>query len=183
MCSVPTIHAKQSLRAYASLAHRLGLRGLKHNFKQSPLAYPHHYSAASALFQEHGAAMKALSSVLLTQLTQLLTEDSSLMYELYDLQVVAQVKEPYSFWRKFLKKRQASWERQYDSTMEQRSHLPLRRSSNLLSLMDTNDGVALRVILKARKVKADETGESTQARERMLCYYFQRVLQPPIGPE
>merc|ERR1719491_1724276 len=43
--------------------------------------------------------------------------------------------------------------------------------------MDVNDGVALRVILKARKLDLDESDDTTRGRERILCYYIHHFLR------
>eukprot|EP00529_Nitzschia_sp_RCC80_P015384 CAMPEP_0113517036 /NCGR_PEP_ID=MMETSP0014_2-20120614/41966_1 /TAXON_ID=2857 /ORGANISM="Nitzschia sp." /LENGTH=694 /DNA_ID=CAMNT_0000414049 /DNA_START=371 /DNA_END=2456 /DNA_ORIENTATION=+ /assembly_acc=CAM_ASM_000159 len=170
-----TLTAKDSLRIYASLAQRLGLQRLKSNLESNAfrILYPRQYSAASALFVEHGMAMNAVSAFLENQLTRLLLEDRSLMYELDDLRVVSRVKEPYSFWKKLLKKRRtSSWSQGRDETA-----MPMPTSMNKeLSITEVNDGVALRVILHARKLNEDETLESLRARERMLCYYVQKQI-------
>ncbi|KAG7356833.1 (p)ppGpp synthetase I SpoT/RelA domain containing protein [Nitzschia inconspicua] len=187
--SEATLNAKDSLRVYATLAQRLGLHRLKTQLEATSfrILYPRQYSAATTLFQEHGTAMRAVSSFLSTQLQQMLAEDGSLMYELEDLQVVARVKEPYSFWRKLLKKRWTGLARNsVDSSSDDRIDvLPVSRPSKDISVIDVNDGVALRVILKARKIGADETDETTRSRERMLCYYIQRIILsrwPAVDP-
>lgn len=171
-----TLTAKDSLRIYASLAQRLGLQRLKTNLESNAfrILYPRQYSAASTLFLEHGVAMNAVSKYLENQLTRLLVDDRYLMSELEDLQVTSRVKEPYSFWKKLLKQRGKS-----------RKHIDMLRSSAMslqassakeLLITEVNDGVALRVILKARKLNEDETIESLRMRERLLCYYVQKQI-------
>jgi ppGpp synthetase/RelA/SpoT-type nucleotidyltranferase len=167
-----TLNAKDSLRVYATLAERMGLHRLKSQLEANAfrILYPRQFSAASTLFHEHGAAMKAVSNFLSNQLKQLLVEDSSLMYELEDLQVMARVKEPYSFWKKLLKRR-------LDPMPGTEGSSRLARPAKELSVMEINDGVALRVILKGRKLEPGESDEITRGRERMLCYYVQRVVR------
>jgi len=54
---------------------------------------------------------------------------------------------------------------------------PLRRTRRRnVSLLDVPDVVALRVILKAKKLDPAESDETTQAREELLCSYVQRSL-------
>jgi GTP pyrophosphokinase len=50
-------------------------------------------------------------------------------------------------------------------------------TSSELSLFDVNDGIAVRIILRARKWSLDEPDETTRARERLLCYYVQQLLR------
>jgi ppGpp synthetase/RelA/SpoT-type nucleotidyltranferase len=169
-----TLTARDSLRIYSPLAERMGLHRLKAQLEALgfQVSYPRQYSAASTLFRQHGDAMEAISSFLSNKLKQLLYEDPSLMYELEDLQVVSRVKEPYSFWKKLLKKRLAP--ANVESTTKSQD---LVRPSQALSVLEVNDGVAMRVILKARKLDTDESDETTRSRERMLCYYVQRLVR------
>jgi ppGpp synthetase/RelA/SpoT-type nucleotidyltranferase len=54
---------------------------------------------------------------------------------------------------------------------------PLRRTRRRnVSLLDVPDVVALRVILKAKKLDPAESDETTQAREELLCSYVQQSL-------
>ena len=192
-----TLTAKDSLQMYASLSEQMGLHRLHSQLeaKAFRILYPRQYSASSVLFQEHGTAMNAISGFLSNQLKQLLCEDLSLMYELENLEVISRVKEPYSFWKKLLKKRSASIAASADNNKQvidnddnenrvvrnsERNNGPQRqmmRSAPDLSILDVNDGVALRVIFKARKFHADEPVETTRERERMLCYYIHHVLR------
>lgn len=173
-----TVTAKDSLRLFAALAHRLGLQRLKSNLEANAfrILYPRQYSAASTLFHEHEMGMKAVSAFLQDQLTHLLIEDRSLMYELQNLQIASRVKEPYSFWKKLLKKRvtaNASIGFDDSSTSLARPTTTAKE----LSVAEVNDGVALRVILKARKLEKDESEESIRGRERLLCYHVQKLVR------
>jgi ppGpp synthetase/RelA/SpoT-type nucleotidyltranferase len=171
--------AKESLRVYASLSHRLGLHQLQtqleaHAFR---VLYPRQYSAASALFLEHGMSMTAISMWLTNKLEKMLRDDLSLMYELEHVQVLSRVKEPYSFWKKLLRNRLESSSGNGERCGTKSSHRVLVKQPKELSIMDINDGVALRVILKARKLHRDESDDTTRARERMLCYYVQDLVR------
>lgn len=171
--------AKESLRVYANLSNRLGLHRLQTQLEARAfqVLYPRQYSAASALFHEHGTSMTAISLWLTNKLEKMLREDSSLMYELEDVQVLSRVKEPYSFWKKLMKNRIVSSPVNDDSTMAGNTQRFLAKQAKGLSIVAVNDGVALRVILKARKLHGDESDETTRARERMLCYYVQDLVR------
>jgi ppGpp synthetase/RelA/SpoT-type nucleotidyltranferase len=191
-----TLAAKDSLQMYANLSEQMGLHRLHSQLeaKAFRILYPRQYSASSVLFQEHGTAMNAISGFLSNQLKQLLCEDLSLMYELENLEVISRVKEPYSFWKKLLKKRNASIaasaninkqvidnddneNRVVRNSEQNASQRQMMRSAPDLSILDVNDVVALRVIFNARKLHADEPVETTRERERMLCYYIHHVLR------
>lgn len=192
-----TLAAKDSLQMYANLSQQMGLHRLQTQLeaKAFRILYPRQYSASSILFQEHGAAMNAISGFLSNQLEQMLCEDLSLMHELENLEVASRVKEPYSFWKKLLKKRIHSVampteedNHQCIDSIDIKSCLvkssepygPQRemiRSATDLSILEVNDGVALRVILKARKIHVDEPAETTRARERILCYYIHHMVR------
>ena len=192
-----TLTAKDSLKMYANLSQQMGLHRLHSQLESKAfrILYPRQYSASSALFQEHGAAMNAISGFLSNQLNQMLCEDLSLMYELENLEVVSRVKEPYSFWKKLLKSRigpivlSANNDEQcVDSNDGKSSCSIVKRSENSvqpqvirtspdLSILDVKDGVALRVIFKARKLHMDESPQTTLERERMLCYYIHRMVR------
>merc|ERR1711939_523721 len=111
---------------------------------------------------QKGESMQAVSTFLASQVTKMLHEDQSLMSQLEDLEINSRVKEPDSFWKKLLSKRKKQ------STMGRRIVLT---PTNHISVIDVQDGVALRVILKARKLTPEESIETTRSRERMLCYY------------
>ena len=193
-----TLTARDSLKMYANLSQQMGLHRLHSQLeaKAFRILYPRQYSASSALFQEHGAAMNAISGFLSNQLNQMLSEDLSLMYELEHLEVASRVKQPYSFWKKLLKTRIGtvalsasndqtlvdSNEDKTSTSIVRRSESPdvqsqVIRSSSDLSILDVNDAVALRVIFKARKLHADESPETTRERERILCYYIHHMVR------
>jgi len=190
--------AKDSLQLYANLSQQMGLYRLRSQIeaKAFRILYPRQFTASSTLFQEHGAAMEAISAYLSNQLKQLLYDDRSLMFELENLQVLSRVKEPFSFWKKLLKRRFLPTTvtvnnegkdniRGANQSRSQPQFQLMRSSTTKLSIMDVNDGVALRVILKARKLDVDESDDTTRGRERILCYYIHHLLRsqwPEIDP-
>ena len=161
--------ARHSMKVYASLASRLGIHRLKSQIEalSFQILYPKQYQAVSTLFQEKGKTMNAVSKFLATEISQMLYQDQSLMSQLADLQVTVRVKEPYSFWKKLLRKRLA----------EREKTRSLSASDSKLSLLDVQDGVALRVILSARQWTSNETRDAQRSRERMLCYYVHHLIR------
>ena len=106
------------------------------------------------------------------------------------LQVSSRVKEPYSFWKKMLKTK-AKEQKEHrllhgaPSSSSSSSSWSGSRTSNL-SLAQVQDGIALRVILKAKKESPEESEQTTRAREKLLCYYAQHLIRkqfPPIEGE
>jgi ppGpp synthetase/RelA/SpoT-type nucleotidyltranferase len=163
--------ARESIRVYANLAQRLGMHRLKSQLESLSfrILYPRQFSAVSTLFRQKGESMNAVSSYLSAQISNMLREDQSLMVQIEDLQISARVKEPYSFWRKLLKKRLGQSASPTDGS--------LLHPSSEISIIEVQDGVALRVILKARKWESGETDDSRRSRERMLCYYVHHLIR------
>jgi (p)ppGpp synthase/HD superfamily hydrolase len=91
------------------------------------------------------------------------------------------VKEPYSLWKKLLKLRYPDSNTSSPSLKGSSETLVGTTESSSfsseLSLLDVQDGIAVRVVLRARKWTPDEPEETTRARERLLCYYVQAILR------
>jgi ppGpp synthetase/RelA/SpoT-type nucleotidyltranferase len=163
--------ARESMRVYANLAQRLGMHRLKSQLESLSfrILYPRQFSAVSTMFRQKGESMNVLSNYLSAQISNMLHQDPSLMAQLEDLQISARVKEPYSFWRKLLKKRLDQSTSATDGS--------LLHPSSEISIIEVQDGVALRVILKARKWDPEETDDDRRSRERMLCYYVHHLIR------
>jgi len=106
------------------------------------------------------------------------------MSQVEGLDVSCRVKEPYSFWKKLLKKKVTQPlqpalsgvdDEQSDTTGSPRT--PLLSRSASLSVTEVNDGIALRVILQPKNWSADESDENAQTRERLLCYYAHHLIR------
>lgn len=169
--------AREAMRIYAPLAQRLGMHRLKAMIEERAfrLQYRRQYRAVSSLYHETGKVMQSVSSYLQTHVQQILHNDEALVAQLKTLQVVARVKEPYSFWRKVLNQRIKGLLKPSSSPAEGGPDgEPQRRT---LSITHVNDVVALRVILTARKLEPDEPDDVTRAREQMLCYYVQHLIR------
>jgi ppGpp synthetase/RelA/SpoT-type nucleotidyltranferase len=163
--------ARESMRIYANLAQRLGMYRLKSQLESLSfrILYPRQFSLVSTMFRQKGESMNVVSSYLSAQISNMLHEDQSLMAQLEDLQISARVKEPYSFWRKLVKKRLDQSKSATDGS--------LLHPSTEISIIEVQDGVALRVILKARKWEPEEIDDDRQSRERMLCYYIHHLIR------
>ena len=165
--------ARGTMRIYANLAQRLGMHRLKSELESRAfmMLYPKQYAAVSILFQQDGDSMRAVSAYLTSQIKDLISRDTSLLSQLDTIDVTSRVKEPYSFWKKLLRKRLA---RRKANNMQQKSLLS--SASSELSTTDVLDSIALRVVFKASKLTIDETDSETRARERIICYYIQDLI-------
>ena len=170
--------ARSALYIYAPLAQRLGLHVLKTQLESKAfgILYPRQYKAALSLFERQGGSMRAVSQFLQQQVIQLLQRDRTLAG--VDITVTTRVKEPYSFWKKLIRKslgRGAGTGRsmvlRFDSDFTRRE---------LASVLAVRDGVALRVILNSR-----DQGESTEERrdnEQLFCYHVHQLIRA-VFPE
>ena len=168
--------ARGAMRIYANLAQRLGMHRLKSELESRAfmVLYPRQYSAVSILFHQDGDSMRAVSSYLTAKVKDLLSRDSSLLSQLDAIEVTSRVKEPYSFWKKLLRKRRAR-------NRENKQNSLLSSTSSELSTMEVLDAIALRVIFKAQKWTPDESDSETRSRERLICYYIQHLLALGLG--
>lgn len=179
--------AREALRVYAPLAQRLGMQQLKAKIEDAAfqVLYRRQYNAASALYEHSGSSLKAMSRYLEGEIGHVLLQDEQLMSQLEDLQITSRVKEPYSAWKKLVKKKFAkpAFHLPDSSSSSSTGAMTLANAnkagrSSELSMVDIPDSVALRVILRARKYTPEEPDEVTRGRERFLCYYVQRLIQP-----
>ena len=197
--------ARQALRVYAPLAQRLGMQRLKAKIEDAAfrILYRKQFRVAEGLYHQSGPALKAMSRYLETQITQALLSHPQLMGQVEALHVTSRVKEPYSSWKKLLKT-QLKLKLRLPSSVDNNSRQSSSLSSSVvlssraaraqqgqrqqsssspsstkrqLSLVDVQDAVALRVILKARKLTDDEPPEVTLQREKVLCYVVQHILR------
>jgi ppGpp synthetase/RelA/SpoT-type nucleotidyltranferase len=162
--------AKEAMRVYSPLAGRLGMYRLKSRLDEEAfrILYRRQYNAVSSLYLESGAAMEAVSNILRTKISVALQQDESLMMQLEGLEVSSRVKQPYSFWKKLLKKRTGGL-----SIVDRRAIT----NDSTLSIAQVQDGIALRVIIQAKKWTENEPLEEIRARERFFCYYVQHQIR------
>ena len=174
---------REALHVYAPLAQRLGMQRLKAKLDDRAfrIMYRRQYDVVSSLYQENGAEMALVSSDVSSHIEQVLRQTPSLMEHLEDLKVTSRVKEPYSLWKKLLRLRYSGTKSPTPSLVGSTDSLvgatESSSSSSELSLLDVKDGIAVRVILRAKKQPSDEPEETIRARERLLCYYVQQLLR------
>ena len=179
--------AQEAIMVYATLAQRLGMHQLKAKIegKAFQILYQRQYRAVSSVYRQSGEAMRTIRSYLSNEIDGLLREDDSLMAHIDYLQVSSRVKEPYSFWKKMLKTKAKQNKEDLlldaSTTASTASSFSGSRTSNL-SLAQVQDGIALRVILKAKKASPGESEETTRAREKLLCYYVQYLIRKQFPP-
>eukprot|EP00546_Thalassionema_frauenfeldii_P000198 CAMPEP_0178936764 /NCGR_PEP_ID=MMETSP0786-20121207/25360_1 /TAXON_ID=186022 /ORGANISM="Thalassionema frauenfeldii, Strain CCMP 1798" /LENGTH=661 /DNA_ID=CAMNT_0020615215 /DNA_START=89 /DNA_END=2075 /DNA_ORIENTATION=+ len=184
-------NAREALRVYAPLAQQLGMQDLKAEIEDCAfrILYRRQYRAATALYyqSDHGVSMEGVSIFLRRDVTRLLLNDKKLVNELEDIRITSRVKEMFSSWKKLVRKR---FKRVTASKKlpegAPRETAALSTTNQGLSLTDLKDGVALRVVLRARKYTEFEADEVTRAREQLLCYYAQHLIRnkwPVLSPE
>jgi ppGpp synthetase/RelA/SpoT-type nucleotidyltranferase len=166
--------ANDAIRVYAPLSQRMGMQRLKAKLEESAfkVLYRRQYQAATALYRQNSFTLNELCQYLENHIAHLLLSDQRLMSQLEDLKISSRVKEPYSLWKKLVRKRFfRSYKPDFSSESDKQSS-----SNSELSLFDINDAVALRVILKAKRNHPQESDESLTYREKLLCYYIQQLL-------
>lgn len=174
--------AREAMRVFSVLSERLGMHRLKAKIEERAFSilYKRQYRAVSTLYENSGLPMKKLSDHLLRSLTKSLHSDEALMSQLADLRITARVKEPFSFWKKLLKRKERR-KLAPNSAIELSSSSRLKKSSEYssgnISINELHDGIALRVIIQARRWSDDESDESLRAREHLLCYYVQKLIR------
>jgi len=180
--------ARTAMRIFAPLSQQLGMHHLHAVIEDRAfqILYRRQYEVVSSMYDATSYCMERLSHYLLEQISNTLRNDDDFMYQIEDLQVTSRVKEPFSFWKKLLKKRGDNFralKQQPDYGISESgeegsgSRTPPSPTSSSLVFADVQDIVALRVILKARKLTPDEPDESTRAREQVLCYYAQHLIR------
>jgi len=145
--------SREALHIYAPLASRLGMHRLKNELEGAAfrILYPRQYKAVHQ--QQDDSTSESMQEVLETiqsKMTQLLQHDPEFQKNVESFHVSARVKEPYSLWRKMLA-------RGYNHVLQ------------------VPDALALRIVLTAKPLTADEPIEVTEAREKALCYYAQQL--------
>lgn len=158
---------REALSIFAPLASRLGMHRLKNELEGAAfrILYRRQYEAVHSLRQRRGGesnnnigeSMRQVLDEVKTEMTGMLESDEEFQKQVEDFEVTARVKEPYSMWKKMLRLG-------YDHVLQ------------------VPDALALRIILKAKKLASDEPVAVTRARERALCYYAQKLCQDRWRP-
>lgn len=153
---------------YAPIASRLGMHRLKNELEGHAFQIHHkrQYERVAAFTSElispHGpTAQEAMNNVLehvQGEMIEMLENDEHFPSLVKDFSVTARVKEPYSLWRKMMK-------------------------HSYRHIWEVPDAIALRIVLCAKRMSADEPLETVRARERALCYYAQRLCTDRWAPD
>jgi len=152
---------KEALHVYAPLASRLGMHRLKNELEDAGfrILYRRQYETVTALTQQvrndqqSGSISESMNQVMARvqqDMTSMLEQDGVFASAVDSFSVTARVKEPYSLWKKMLVKR-------FDH------------------ILDVPDAIAVRIVLNAKPLSSDESDQTTEARERALCYYAQKL--------
>lgn len=167
--------AREALYIYAPLAERLGMHRLKSELENTAfrVLYRRQYNTALALYAKSGAAIESVTDFITKAIDDLLKNDPWLAPQLERLTVASRVKKPYSLWKKILKARlSGSTTPSSDINSRALSH----GMHENLSITSVLDAVAIRVIIKSKKMRGDESKRELESREEFLCYYIQNRL-------
>ena len=175
--------AREGLQVYGSFAEQLGLPGLKARIEDAAfrILYQRQYATVKSMMMSsyHGpqSSMQGTATFLEAHIKAALYADDLLRSQEAEVFVTSRVKEPFSLWKKLVKKRGEKL-RTLGSKTETRSSLVLKNgSSSQVPTSLVPDFVALRVVLNVNKVSPHESPEATKAREQLLCYYIQEKIQ------
>lgn len=148
--------AKEALKVHAVLSQRLGFYVLKSALEDSAfhILYPRQYDRVQSILDVQREGLEAVFDSVNRKIKDVLLEDSTLISHVDSIQITGRIKEPYSMWRKILRKR----------------------------CEKVADTVALRVVLSAKKKTPNEDEEVTSARNRALCYYVQEMCMRTYAP-
>jgi ppGpp synthetase/RelA/SpoT-type nucleotidyltranferase len=168
--------AREALYVYAPLAGRLGMHRLKGELENAAfmVLYTRQYHSVMQIYERSGSAIQSVTDYLCESIESVLKHDTWLSPQLERLTVTSRVKKPYSLWRKLLKLRKRSYFT--SSTSKHDSAMSLLNDPNSLTITLVQDAIAVRVIVKAKRLCDDEKEEDIQSREEFLCYYAQNRL-------
>eukprot|EP00568_Trieres_chinensis_P019171 CAMPEP_0183326774 /NCGR_PEP_ID=MMETSP0160_2-20130417/83085_1 /TAXON_ID=2839 ORGANISM="Odontella Sinensis, Strain Grunow 1884" /NCGR_SAMPLE_ID=MMETSP0160_2 /ASSEMBLY_ACC=CAM_ASM_000250 /LENGTH=688 /DNA_ID=CAMNT_0025494831 /DNA_START=108 /DNA_END=2174 /DNA_ORIENTATION=+ len=161
--------AREALNIYAPLASQLGMHRLKNELEGAAfrILYRRQFHWVTSLGQQHmthlshktfGESLQVVLDEVTKQVTDVLRDDATFCKYAEQFVVSARVKEPFSLWKKMLK-------------------------TGTTNILDIPDSLALRVVLRGRKLSEDEDNEATLARDRALCYYVQRKCVDRFRPQ
>jgi GTP diphosphokinase / guanosine-3',5'-bis(diphosphate) 3'-diphosphatase len=158
---------REALSIYAPLASRLGMHRLKNELEGAAfrILYRRQYEAVNSLHQRRGGTSDNNSGQSMRNVLEEVKNEMAIMFgsddefdkQVESFEITARVKEPYSMWKKMLRLG-------YDHVLQ------------------VPDALAIRIVLKAKKLESDEPSEVTRARERALCYYAQKLCQERWRP-
>jgi len=162
---------REALHIYAPLASQLGMHRLKNELEgiAFKILYPRQYKAVTSLADQPrtfsaghqtihiGQSMKNVLGGVTDQVREMLASDPAFAKYAENVVVTARVKEAYSMWQKMLR-------------------------NKAKHILEIPDALALRIVFDAKKSTPDEDAAVTQARERALCYYAQKLCMERWRP-
>jgi len=149
-------------------------RGIPVSNSESPLFFADFEPIRMTNSDSIDAGMKSVLEDITSRAKRILQEDETMMEHVSELKITARIKEPYSLWRKLLSI--------HAENVATAKAAPNRRKRPVLSVLQVPDAVALRVILRARKLTTNEDDDITSGRERALCYYAQQLCMKHLSP-
>ena len=126
---------------------------------------------ASSLYTSDMNEMKSIVHVLTSRIEQLLKSDQVFIDQVEEVTVTSRVKEPYSLWRKMIRYRKEAAAAKNNASPADgvdRQFVP--------ALKWIPDVIALRVVLRARRLSSLEDEESLSTRDKMMCYYALQLI-------
>ena len=143
--------SREAIGVHAPLAHKLGIHQLHTELQDLSFQalYPRQNAAVREQLEERMAVYDSVLDTAASELTAALEADVAFMSQVESVSLAGRTKEPYSMWRKMLRQR-----------------------SDAAGVLDA---VALRVVLKAKRLPSD-TDASFTARSEALCYEAMRIV-------
>jgi (p)ppGpp synthase/HD superfamily hydrolase len=143
--------SREAIGVHAPLAHKLGIHQLHTELQDLSFQalYPRQNAAVREQLEERMAVYDTVLDSAASELTTALEANSAFMSQVESVSLAGRTKEPYSMWRKMLRQR-----------------------SDAAGVLDA---VALRVVLKAKRLPGD-TDAAFTARSEALCYEAMRIV-------
>jgi len=165
--------SREALFIFAPLASRLGLQRLKAELEDTAfrILYRRQYAAVTSSLPRHtghrgvfgkdffriGKSMERVLQTTKQDMEEILRDDYMLSLATESFSVTTRVKEPYPMWKKML-----------------------RQGAN--NILEVPDALALRIVIKGKKMSPGEPDEITHARERIFCHYIQHLCMQALPP-
>ena len=171
--------ARDAFKVYAPLAQRLGMQRLKSELENTAfrILYPRQFDVASSLYRGDIEEMKSIIGVLSSRIEQLLRTEPMFISQIEDVTVTSRIKEPYSLWKKMLRYRKEAADAKSKDLADATEDTNNEQFASTLSMKWIPDAIALRVVLRAKRLSSLEDDESLRTREKLLCYYALQIIK------
>ena len=121
--------------------------------------------------------MKSIIGVLSSRIEQLLRTEPMFISQIEDVTVTSRIKEPYSLWKKMLRYRKEAADSKNKDLANATGDINNEQFASTLSMKWIPDAIALRVVLRAKRLSSLEDDESLRTREKLLCYYALQIIK------